>query len=332
MKSALSISSLDKIYPNGHVALKAVNLEVAHGDFYALLGPNGAGKSTTLGIIPSLIKKTAGKVHIYGLDIDTHFTAAKKYIGLVPQEFSFNQFEPVIEILINQAGYYGVPPRRARAAAEEYLKKLGLWDKRAQEARNLSGGMKRRLMIARAMLHHPRLLILDEPTAGVDIEIRRMIWNFLTQLNEQGTTIILTTHYLEEAEKLCRNIAIIDDGKIISNTTMRELLDSSDSESFTLYLAEPLNAPQLPQLDSVIFKQIDTYTLEVTTRSKIDLAKVFTALAQHNIHLLSLRNTSNRLEELFLKLVSGQNNSAYTDSPYADAPAYANAESEEYKP
>lgn len=318
MKSALHISNLDKVYPNGQVALQDVGLVVEHGDFFALLGPNGAGKSTTIGIITSLIKKTAGKVHIYGLDIDTHFTKAKRYIGLVPQEFSFNQFEPVIEILINQAGYYGVPQRKARNAAELYLKKLGLWEKRHQEARNLSGGMKRRLMIARAMLHRPQLLILDEPTAGVDIEIRRMIWSFLTELNRQGTTIILTTHYLEEAEKLCRNIAIIDDGKIIANTTMRELLNSSDSESFTLYLAEPLTADKMPTIDSVILKQIDPYTLEVITSSKTDLARVFTELSRHNIRLLSLRNTSSRLEELFLKLVSEHDNSSFDSTHNKD--------------
>ena len=314
MESAIHFSNLDKVYPNGQVALQDLSLVVNHGDFFALLGPNGAGKSTTIGIITSLIKKTAGKVHIYGLDIDTHFTKAKKYIGLVPQEFSFNQFEPVNEILINQAGYYGVAPRSARIYAKEYLKKLGLWEKRNQEARNLSGGMKRRLMIARAMLHQPQLLILDEPTAGVDIEIRRMIWDFLTELNRQGTTIILTTHYLEEAEKLCRNIAIIDNGKIIADTTMRELLNSSDSESFTLYLAEPIAVDNMPTIDSVILKQIDPYTLEVITSSKTDLARVFTELSRHNIRLLSLRNTSNRLEELFLKLVSEHDTSSFDDS------------------
>ena len=304
MESALRISNLDKTYPNGQLALQDVDLVVEHGDFFALLGPNGAGKSTTIGIITSLIKKSAGKVHIYGLDIDTHFNKAKRYIGLVPQEFSFNQFEPVIEILINQAGYYGVPPRKARNYAGEYLKNLGLWEKRHQEARNLSGGMKRRLMIARAMLHRPQLLILDEPTAGVDIEIRRMIWSFLSELNKQGTTIILTTHYLEEAEKLCRKIAIIDQGKIIANTTMRNMLNSSDSESFTLYLAEAITTDNMPTIDSVTLKQIDPYTLEVITSSQTDLARVFTELSHHNIRLLSLRNTSNRLEELFLKLVS----------------------------
>ena len=314
MEAALCISNLDKTYPNGQRALHDVSLVVEHGDFFALLGPNGAGKSTTIGIITSLIKKTAGKVDIYGLNIDTHFNKAKKYIGLVPQEFSFNQFEPVIEILINQAGYYGVPPRKARSHAEEYLKNLGLWEKRNQEARNLSGGMKRRLMIARAMLHQPQLLILDEPTAGVDIEIRRMIWTFLTELNKQGTTIILTTHYLEEAEKLCRNIAIIDQGKIITNTTMRNLLNSSDSESFTLYLTEPITAENMPTIDSVTLKQIDSYTLEVITESKTDLARVFTELSRHNIRLLSLRNTSNRLEELFLKLVSEHDALPLSDS------------------
>lgn len=304
MEVALNISKLNKVYRNGHVALKDISLCVEQGDFFALLGPNGAGKSTTIGIITSLIKKTSGQVTIYGLDIDTHFSQAKSFIGLVPQEFSFNQFEPVIEILINQAGYYGVPPRQARIYANDYLRQLGLWDKRSEEARNLSGGMKRRLMIARALLHQPKLLILDEPTAGVDIEVRRMIWNFLTQLNQQGTTIILTTHYLEEAEKLCRNIAIIDNGSIVADSTMRELLERSDSESFTLYLRDPLAASQVPIIDSVKVKRIDSRTLEIVTNSDTDLGEVFTQLRHCNIRLLSLRNTSSRLEELFLKLVS----------------------------
>lgn len=318
MEIALNISGLHKVYPNRHVALKGIDLRVEQGDFFALLGPNGAGKSTTIGIITSLIKKTAGKVSIYGIDIDTDFSRAKSFIGLVPQEFSFNQFEPVIEILINQAGYYGVPPREARNCAETYLKQLGLWEKHAEEARNLSGGMKRRLMIARAMLHQPKLLILDEPTAGVDLEVRRMIWSFLTHLNQQGTTIILTTHYLEEAEKLCRNIAIIDDGDIVANTTMRELLERTDSESFTLYLRDPLPETDVPVIDSVKIKHIDSRTLEVITNSNTDLADVFTQLHRRNIRLLSLRNTSSRLEELFLKLVSDNHYSL--DQPDSVAP------------
>ena len=302
MEPALTISQLHKVYANGHVALKGIDLRVEHGDFFALLGPNGAGKSTTIGIITSLINKTGGAISVYGHDLDTAPSRAKTHIGLVPQEYSFNQFEPVEEILINQAGYYGVAPRTAKKRAAEHLTRLGLWDKRRDQARSLSGGMKRRLMIARALLHRPRLLILDEPTAGVDIEIRRMIWEFLTDMNRRGTTIILTTHYLEEAERLCRNIAIIDDGRIITDSPMRNLLERLESESFTLYLKEPLGAA--PRLRSAHLRLVDERTLELTTAKDTDLMAVFNELQGHGIRLLSLRNTSNRLEELFLKMVA----------------------------
>ncbi|MDD9869053.1 MAG: ABC transporter ATP-binding protein [Gammaproteobacteria bacterium] len=304
MTTALEISQLHKVYANGHVALKGINLHVEHGDFFALLGPNGAGKSTTIGIVTSLVNKTGGSISVYGHDIHRNPSQAKTHIGLVPQEYSFNQFEPVEEILINQAGYYGVPPREAKRRAREHLMQLGLWEKRSDQARNLSGGMKRRLMMARALLHRPKLLILDEPTAGVDIEIRRMIWEFLTNLNRRGTTIILTTHYLEEAEKLCRNIAIIDDGQIITDSPMRSLLERLESESFTLYLREPL--AEAPALRSAQLRSIDSRTLELVTDKHTDLGEVFSELQAHNIKLLSLRNTSNRLEELFLKLVSSE--------------------------
>lgn len=302
MNTALAISQLRKVYANGHVALHGIDLEVEHGDFFALLGPNGAGKSTTIGIVTSLVNKTAGSISVYGYDLDKNPSQAKIHIGLVPQEFSFNQFEPVDEILINQAGYYGVPPREAKRRAEEQLVRLGLWEKRREQARNLSGGMKRRLMIARALLHRPRLLILDEPTAGVDIEIRRMVWDFLIELNRRGTTIILTTHYLEEAERLCRNIAIIDGGKIITDSPMRNLLERLESESFTLYLKEPVT--EAPRLRSARLRLIDSRTLELVTDKDTDLAAVFNELQNHDVQLLSLRNTSNRLEELFLKLVA----------------------------
>ena len=301
MDLALEIRNLQKVYANGHVALKGINLSVNHGDFFALLGPNGAGKSTTIGIITSLINKTAGKVQVHGFDTDTHPGHAKSCIGLVSQEFSFNSFEPVIEILINQAGYYGVPRETACRRAEEQLRQLGLWEKRSQEARNLSGGMKRRLMIARAMLHHPRLLILDEPTAGVDIEIRRMIWDYLITLNRRGTTVILTTHYLEEAERLCRSIAIISDGEIVADTNMRNLLEKIESDSFTLYLDSPLH--EAPVIANAQLNLIDTHTLEVIVKRSSDLVKVLADLHRHEIQFNGIRNTSNRLEELFLRLV-----------------------------
>jgi len=258
---ALSIRGLHKVYKNGTTALRGIDLEVGQGDFFGLLGPNGAGKSTIIGIVCSLVMKTSGTVKIFGVDIDEDVDAAKKYLGVVPQEFNFNQFAPVVEVLANQAGYYGLPRRQAFERSEHFLNELGLWEKRHDMARTLSGGMKRRLMIARALVHEPRLLILDEPTAGVDIEVRRSMWKYLQRINAQGTTIILTTHYLEEAESLCRNIAIIDAGILIENTTTRQLLAQLNTETFRLDLAKPLQAaPDLPGYD---LQLVDELTLEV---------------------------------------------------------------------
>jgi ABC-2 type transport system ATP-binding protein len=300
MNKALSIKQLAKTYSNGFEALKGIDLEVDKGDFFALLGPNGAGKSTTIGILTSLVNKSAGKVEIFGHDIDSDFDAAKRLIGLVPQEFNFNVFEPVGEIVANQAGYYGIERKRALERAEFYLKQLGLWEKRTDMARNLSGGMKRRLMIARALVHDPKLLILDEPTAGVDIEIRRSMWTFLRKINQSGTTIILTTHYLEEAESLCRNIAIIDHGHLIENTSMKGLLSKLDYETFVLDLAQPLSS--LPELDGYNLQLIDEHTIEAIVARDEGVNELFTALSEKNIQVLSMRNKTNRLEELFLSL------------------------------
>jgi ABC-2 type transport system ATP-binding protein len=309
MPSALKISGLKKTYKGGFQALKGIDLTVKQGDFFALLGPNGAGKSTTIGIITSLVNKTAGKVAVFGHDIDQELEAAKSFIGLVPQEFNFNQFESLMKILVNQAGYYGVERPLAIKRAEKYLKQLDLWDKRNDAARMLSGGMKRRLMIARALMHEPKMLILDEPTAGVDIELRRSMWNFLRELNKQGITIILTTHYLEEAEMLCRNIAIIDSGIIVENTDMKSLLAKLDIETFVFDL-KPNSAPTaLADLSSRV---IDDHTLEVDVKKSQTINSVFTELNKQGIDVLSMRNKSNRLEELFVSLVgSGQ---APTDS------------------
>ncbi len=301
MTAALSIQNLSKTYKNGFTALKGIDLEVQQGDFFALLGPNGAGKSTTIGIISSLINKTTGKVAIFGHDTDTEFSTAKTYLGLVPQEFNFNVFEPVGEIVINQAGYYGIDRHTARKSAEYYLKQLGLWDKRHDQARNLSGGMKRRLMIARSLVHHPKLLILDEPTAGVDIEIRRSMWDFLRKINADGTTIILTTHYLEEAESLCRNIAIIDRGNLIENTSMRELLARLNVETFILYLKNPVR--ELPSLHCKNVHQVDETTLEVSVSKEKNLNELFNDFTKCGIEILSMKNKTNRLEELFMQMV-----------------------------
>lgn len=301
MSNALSIRQLRKVYNNGVVALMGIDLDVKEGDFFALLGPNGAGKSTTIGIITSLVNKTGGTVEVFGHDLDKELSQAKACIGLVPQEFNFNIWEPVIEILINQAGYYGIPRKLASERAERYLKQLDLWDKRHEMARNLSGGMKRRLMIARALVHEPRLLILDEPTAGVDIEIRRSMWAFLRELNRAGTTIILTTHYLEEAESLCRNIAIIDKGELVENTSMKALLAKLQMETFVLDLARPLGT--LPPLPVEAPRQLDPTTLEVDICKDHGLNPLFTALSQHGIEVLSMRNKSNRLEQLFMNLL-----------------------------
>jgi ABC-2 type transport system ATP-binding protein len=301
MPYALSLRDLKKTYKNGYVALKGITLDVGEGDFFALLGPNGAGKSTTIGIITSLVNKTGGEVHIFGHDLDTDTAAAKSCIGLVPQEFNFNQFEPVVEIVANQAGYYGIERGEAFRRAEKYLRQLGLWEKRRDMARNLSGGMKRRLMIARALVHEPRLLILDEPTAGVDIEIRRSMWQFMRAINAAGTTIILTTHYLEEAESLCRNIAIIDEGELIENTSTRKLLNTLHMETFVLDLAVPLTeSPQLPQH---ALRLIDESTLEVDISRDESINRLFEELSRLDIRVLSMRNKTNRLEQLFVRLV-----------------------------
>ena len=304
MSSALSIKQLGKTYKNGVTALHGINLEVAQGDFFALLGPNGAGKSTTIGIASSLVNKSSGKVSIFGHDLDTDLAAAKACIGLVPQEFNFNVFEPVVEVLVNQAGYYGVPRRLAFERAKRYLKQLGLWDKRHEQSRDLSGGMKRRLMIARALVHEPRLLILDEPTAGVDIEIRHTMWQFLKEINQAGTTIILTTHYLEEAESLCRNIAIIDHGRIVENTNMRQLLSRLDTQTLVLDLAQPLTAA--PTLTGFVARLTDDRTLEVEVTRETSINSLFATLSAQNINVVSLRNKTNRLEELFIRLVGNK--------------------------
>ena len=300
---ALKITQLTKTYPNGFAALKGIDLTVPQGGFFALLGPNGAGKSTTIGIISSLFKPTSGSIEIFGVDLLKQPAKAKQFLGVVPQEFNFMQFEKIEDILITQAGYFGIPPKQSRPRAEKLLKALGLWEKRDDKARMLSGGMKRRLMIARALMHHPKLLILDEPTAGVDIELRRSMWDFMQQINtEEGTTIILTTHYLEEAEQLCKNIAILDQGEIRINTDMKSLLTSLDMESFVFDLAQPYPAP-ITLTNVVKTKQPDPLTLEVTLRKGNSLNDVFAQLTAQNIQVASMRNKTNRLEELFLGIV-----------------------------
>jgi len=308
MTAALSIRDLEKTYRNGHVALKGISLEVAEGDFFALLGPNGAGKSTTIGIVASLVNKSAGEVSIFGHNLETDLATAKSCIGLVPQEFNFNQFEPVGEIVTNQAGYYGIEHRVALDRAEQYLRQLGLWDKRRGMARELSGGMKRRLMIARALVHEPRLLILDEPTAGVDIEIRRSMWEFLREINASGTTIILTTHYLEEAESLCRNIAIIDEGELIENTSTRRLLNTLHVETFILDVADPLK--KLPDLPDHHMRLVDECTIEADVCRDEAINDLFSGLSAQGIRILSMRNKTNRLEQLFVRLVEGNDSEA----------------------
>ena len=303
---ALNINNLHKTYPNGFVALKGVDLEVDEGDFFALLGPNGAGKSTTIGIVTSLINKTSGQVSVFGHDIDTELTKAKTCIGLVPQEFNFNVFEPIEEILINQAGYYGIPRPVARKRAEKYLKQLDLWDKRRHMARELSGGMKRRMMIARALVHEPKLLILDEPTAGVDIEIRRSMWEFLREINRKGVTIILTTHYLEEAENLCNRIAIIDNGETIEQTTMKSLLATLSNETFVLDL--DTHHHELPEsAEGCQLRLIDDNTLEVEIAKTHSMNDLFETLTNKGIDVMSMRNKTNRLEQLFMALLNKDN-------------------------
>ncbi|WP_194787771.1 ABC transporter ATP-binding protein [Pseudomonas sp. UFMG81] len=301
MSSALSIRQLTKTYGNGFQALKGIDLDVSEGDFFALLGPNGAGKSTTIGILSTLVNKTSGTVNVFGHDLDREPAALKRCLGVVPQEFNFNQFEKTFDIVVTQAGYYGIPPKLAKERAEQYLTQLGLWDKRDVQSRSLSGGMKRRLMIARALIHEPRLLILDEPTAGVDIELRRSMWSFLTELNQKGITIILTTHYLEEAEQLCRNIGIIDHGAIVENTSMRQLLGKLHVETFVLDLKHDL--PAAPELHGYPCRLITPHTLEVQVEKDIGITALFGQLALKNIEVQSLRNKTNRLEELFVSLV-----------------------------
>ena len=298
---ALAIKQLTKTYDDGLKALKCIDLEVAPGDFFALLGPNGAGKSTTIGIICSLVRKTSGSVTVFGHDIDKDFSAAKQFVGVVPQDFNFNQFEKPLDILINQAGYYGIQRVEAERRAEKYLKQLGLWDKRDIVSRTLSGGMKRRLMIARALIHEPKLLVLDEPTAGVDIELRRSMWSFLKEINAQGTTIILTTHYLEEAESLCRNVAIIDQGQIVKNTSIRELLTQLNKETFVLDSRDEI--AECPVIDGYVLSQVDGHSIEVVVEKSQSINELFTALTDQGIYIVSMRNKANRLEELFLDLV-----------------------------
>ena len=300
MSTALSIRQLTKTYGNGFQALKGIDLDVAEGDFFALLGPNGAGKSTTIGILSTLVNKSGGTVNVFGHDLDRDPSGLKRCLGVVPQEFNFNQFEKAFDILVTQAGYYGIPAKVAKERAERYLNQLGLWDKRDVSSRMLSGGMKRRLMIARALIHQPRLLILDEPTAGVDIELRRSMWSFLTELNREGITIILTTHYLEEAEMLCRNIGIIDKGRLIENTSMKNLLGKLGRETFMLDLAPGSAVPNVPEFNG---RMQDERTLEVDLDKSQSLNSLFEQLSSQQVQVLSMRNKANRLEELFVTLV-----------------------------
>jgi ABC-2 type transport system ATP-binding protein len=300
--TALIVKNLQKTYANGLTALKGIDLAVAEGDFFALLGPNGAGKSTTIGILCSLIKKTAGTVSIFGFDLDTDLEAAKSCIGIVPQEINFNPFEKITDVVINQAGFYGIPRKIACARTEFYLKKMGLWEKRQQRILQLSGGMKRRLMIARALVNEPKLLILDEPTAGLDIELRHYLWNFLTELNQQGTTLILTTHYLEEAEHLCKNIAIIDHGEIIEHADTKSLINRLVMQTLILELTHPIE--NLTTLGNYSYRVLDNTTLEVKLYKNQTLNDLFNELSKQHIQVNSMRNKTNRLEELFIGLIT----------------------------
>lgn len=299
---ALSIRNLKKTYNNGFTALKGVDLDVESGDFFALLGPNGAGKSTAIGIISSLVNKTSGSVTIFDHDLIKNSSKAKNCIGLVPQEINFNQFETVKNIVLNQAGYYGIPSKLAKQSAEKCLKQMSLWDKRDTVSRRLSGGMKRRVMIARALVHSPRLLILDEPTAGVDVEIRHSMWEMMKQVNDQGTTIILTTHYLEEAESLCRNIAIINNGLIVENSSMSDLLTQVKKDYFVLDLAKPISV--IPNIEGYELELVESKVLDVAIPKDKSLNPLFMQLSANNIDVLSLKNRSNRLEQLFMDLVN----------------------------
>ena len=301
---ALEIQDLKKTYANGVEALKGVSLSVQPGDFFALLGPNGAGKSTLIGILSSLVNATAGDARVFGVSIRERRSEAMQMLGLVPQEINFNMFEQPFQICLNQAGFYGVTRAEAKVRAEKYLKQLALWDKAFEVSRTLSGGMKRRLMIARAMMNEPKLLILDEPTAGVDIEIRRSMWKFIEGINAAGTTVILTTHYLEEAEQLCRNITIIDHGRVIENTSMKNLLSKLDVETFVFDLANPID--DLPTVSEVKLRRIDAHTIEAEMSRAHDLNSVFAALSARGITVNSMRNKANRLEELFVRLVEGR--------------------------
>ena len=302
--TALEINNLTKIYPNKLIALNSINLNVNQGDFFALLGPNGAGKSTAIGIICDLTRKTSGSVKVFGHCIDENNDAAKSCIGIVPQEINFSLFETCLEIVVNQGGFYGIKRSHATKRAEKYLRKLNLWEKRNERSRNLSGGMKRRLMIARALVHEPKMLILDEPTAGVDVELRRSMWDFLIDINQQGVTIVLTTHYLEEAESLCKNIAIINHGKIVENTSMKELLSKLNKETFIFDLNNPIK--ELPNLDDYNLKLVDTTTIEVEVDRERNINKLFEILTKKNINITSMRNKTSRLEELFLKLLTNK--------------------------
>jgi ABC-2 type transport system ATP-binding protein len=320
--NALSVRGLTKTYRNGVQALQGVDLEVEQGDFFALLGPNGAGKTTLIGIITSLVNKTSGLACVFGHDIDRELEAAKACIGVVPQEINFNMFESPYTIVVNQAGFYGIPRAVARERAEKYLRQLQLWDKRNGISRGLSGGMKRRLMIARALMHEPRLLILDEPTAGVDIEIRRSMWDFLRDINAQGTTIILTTHYLEEAETLCRNIAIINGGRIVERDRMSSLLRRLHVETFVFNLRDALTAA--PPLPGYHVRLVDDHTLEVEVSKEENLNDIFARLSALGIEVLSMRNKVNRLEEIFIRLVEGRGGAleaVQADGAPARAPA-----------
>ena len=308
MTIAISIKDLDKTYANGVEALKGVSLEVQQGDFFALLGPNGAGKSTIIGVISTLINKSGGSVEVFGRSVDTHIYETKLDLGVVPQEINFSQFEKVKDIVLTQAGYYGLPGKLAKERCEKYLKKLGLWEKRSERSRSLSGGMKRRLMIARALVHEPRLLILDEPTAGVDIELRRSMWNFLAEINANGTTIILTTHYLEEAEQMCRNIAIIDEGEIIENTSMKKLIGELDSQVFILDTANEVNGKPEITIDDVLIHRIDAHSLEVKVPNGKLINEVFKELDKQGLEISSMRNKTNRLEQLFLSRLRNNGN------------------------
>lgn len=302
MTPAISIRDLYKTYDNGHKALNGISLDVKEGDFFALLGANGAGKSTTIGVISTLVRKTSGTVEVFGKNVESYTYETKLDLGVVPQEINFNHFEKVFDIVVTQGGYYGMPLKLAKERAEKYLRQLGLWDKHNQQARVLSGGMKRRLLIARALVHEPKLLILDEPTAGVDIELRRSTWEFLQKINKQGTTIILTTHYLEEAENLCRNIAMIDKGEIVVNTSMKQLLQTLNQELFVLDTFDSMLSP--PDLPGFSVNMVDEHTLEVGLDRKQSLNEVFDQLSAQQVRIKSMRNKSNRLEQLFVSLLN----------------------------